>query len=123
MEAHIQKTIGRFKNRDVVDDLTRVGRNPLRKLGAEERLLGPFHLAKKHSLPTDHLAMAIAAALMYRNDEDDQAVELRDTVEKFGIEETIVKILALPKGSDHYNEVMNAYGILRVKATQLQKKN
>lgn len=123
IEAHIQKTISRFRNPDVVDDLTRVGRNPLRKLGGEERLLGPFHLAKKHNLSTDNLAVAIAAALMYKNDDDDQAVELRDTVEKFGVEETIVKILDFPKGSDYHNEVMNAFGALKAKAPQLHQKN
>ncbi|KAF7770433.1 hypothetical protein Agabi119p4_6407 [Agaricus bisporus var. burnettii] len=123
MEEHIQKTIGRFKNPEVVDDLTRVGRSPLRKLGVEERLLGPFHLAKKHGLRTEHLAVGIAAALMYRNDEDDQAVELKDTEEKFGIEETVVKILSLPKGGDHYNEVMHAYGTLKGKTTRPQEMN
>lgn len=112
IEAHIQKNIGRFRNSNVVDNVTRVGRNPLRKLGSEERLLGPFHLAKKHDLPTKHLVVGIAAALMYRNDEDEQAVELRNIGEKDGVGGVIVKVLGFQGGSEDYKGVMRAYRFL-----------
>jgi mannitol-1-phosphate 5-dehydrogenase len=120
MEGYIQKTIVRFKNPDVIDGVTRVGRQPLRKLGREERLLGPFHLAKQHGLPTKCLALAIAAALMYKNDEDDQAVELRKVEETDGIGGAVQKILGLESSSEEYREIMNAYDDLSKRARTLQ---
>ncbi|KAF5361885.1 hypothetical protein D9756_002355 [Leucocoprinus leucothites] len=125
MEGYIQKTIGRFKNQDVVDDVTRVGRQPLRKLGPDERLLGPLNLARQHRLSTKYLTIAIAAALMYRNDDDDQAKELQKVKEEHGIEGALEKILDLKAGSSEYKEIMHAYNDLkgRVKLPNSMQKN
>ncbi|KXN87409.1 Mannitol-1-phosphate 5-dehydrogenase [Leucoagaricus sp. SymC.cos] len=116
MQAYIDKTIDRFKNPDVIDDVTRVGRQPLRKLGRDERLLGPFLLAKKHGLPTKYLALAIAAALMYRNGNDDQAVELAKVEETSSVGGAVEKFLEFRGGSDEYKEIMGAYKTLEARA-------
>lgn len=125
MEAYIQKTIGRYKNPDVVDDVTRVGRQPLRKLSQDERLLGPFLLAKKHGLPTKHIAIGIAAALMYRNDDDEQAVELKNVEEADGVGGAVEKILGMKNGSDEFKEITDAHNALegRKKALRSREKN
>ncbi|KAF9454332.1 mannitol-1-phosphate 5-dehydrogenase [Macrolepiota fuliginosa MF-IS2] len=112
IESYINKTIGRYQNPNVVDDVTRVGRQPLRKLGHEERLLGPFHLAKKHGLPTKYLATGIAAALMYRNDDDEQAIELKNTEEADGVEGAIQKIFGIKHGAGDFEEILDAYNTL-----------
>jgi len=119
MDGYIQKTIGRFKNPEVVDFVTRVGRQPLRKLGSDERLLGPFHLAKRHGLPTKFLAIAIAAALMFRNEDDEQAVELRKVEESDGIEGILKKFLNFENESEDYKEILNAYNNLNCRTKSL----
>ena len=87
-EAHlkyIDKIINRFKNPYLKDDVVRVGREPLRKLSATDRLAKPTLTAAGYVLPVDHLLVGIAAALHYKNDQDPQSVELQQKVEELGI--------------------------------------
>lgn len=111
-EEYIDKTIQRFRNPEVRDDVTRVGRNPLRKLGRDERLLGPLYLGKQFGLDTKNLAMGVAATMMYQNDEDEQASEISSIIERAGLEEAVQEITGLEKGSKQWEEVMSAWGVL-----------
>ena len=53
----------RFETTALVDPIPRVARNPLRKLGPTERLVGPAREAVRRGLPAEALCDAIAAGL------------------------------------------------------------
>ncbi|MCD7756607.1 MAG: mannitol-1-phosphate 5-dehydrogenase [Clostridiales bacterium] len=82
---YIEKIIGRFKNPYLQDDVTRVGREPLRKLSATDRLVSPLQTAMKYGLPVDKLIVGIGAALRYNNPEDPQSVELQSKIAEKGV--------------------------------------
>lgn len=82
---YIEKIIGRFKNPYLQDDVTRVGREPLRKLSATDRLVSPLQTAMKYGLPVDKLILGIGAALRYNNPEDPQSVELQGKIAEKGV--------------------------------------
>ncbi|MCD7887170.1 MAG: mannitol-1-phosphate 5-dehydrogenase [Clostridiales bacterium] len=82
---YIEKIIGRFKNPYLQDDVTRVGREPLRKLSATDRLVSPLQTAMKYGLPVDKLILGIGAALRYNNPEDPQSVELQSKIAEKGV--------------------------------------
>lgn len=87
-EAHykyIDKIINRFKNPYLQDDVTRVGREPLRKLSADDRLISPLTTALSYGLPVDKLILGIGAALRYNNPEDAQSVELQEKIAAKGV--------------------------------------
>ena len=87
-EAHykyIDKIINRFKNPYLKDDVTRVGREPLRKLSADDRLVSPLTTAMSDGLPVDKLVLGIGAALRYHNPEDAQSQELQKKIEEKGV--------------------------------------
>lgn len=87
-EAHykyIDKIINRFKNPYLHDDVTRVGREPLRKLSADDRLISPLTTALSYGLPVDKLILGIGAALRYNNPEDAQSVELQEKIAAKGV--------------------------------------
>lgn len=87
-EAHykyIDKIIGRFKNPYLQDDVARVGREPLRKLSATDRLVSPLNTALKYGLPVDKLVLGIGAALRYNNPDDPQSVELQQKIAEKGV--------------------------------------
>ena len=79
-----QKILSRFSNPYISDEVTRVARTPMRKLGREERLVSPaIQLLNLGHEPT-HLAAVISAVLNYDDPEDEEAVELQELVRDRG---------------------------------------
>ncbi|GGL58382.1 mannitol-1-phosphate 5-dehydrogenase [Sporolactobacillus putidus] len=84
-EKYIEKILYRFQNPKLNDDVTRVGRSPIRKLGPEDRLVKPAKEAEKLGLPFEHLAGAIAACLQFDANTDSEAVELQKELRDQGL--------------------------------------
>lgn len=91
LEAFINKTLERHSNPKVHDAVERVGRAPLRKLGQTERLVGPLKKLHALNLPTNYGERAIAVVLQYNNPRDQEAAELENMIEAFGINKTLKK--------------------------------
>ena len=93
--AYIEKIIGRFKNPYLQDDVTRVGREPLRKLSPTDRLISPLTTAAGFGLPVNHLIKGIGAALRYDNAEDQQSVELQAKIAELGVRKATAAVTGL----------------------------
>ena len=107
--AYIEKIIGRFKNPHLQDDVTRVGREPLRKLSANDRLIKPTVTAREHGFATPNLVKGIAAALRYNNPEDPQSVELQQAIAELGAAAALAKFSGLAQDDALIQEVMVVY--------------
>ena len=107
--AYIEKIIGRFKNPHLQDDVTRVGREPLRKLSANDRLIKPTVTAREHGFATPNLVKGIAAALRYNNPEDPQSVELQQAIAELGAAAALAKFSSLAQDDALIQEVMSEY--------------
>ena len=59
------RALSKYQDRTIRDPIERNARDPKRKLGRFERLLGPIHLCMEHNLPHDSLMIGVAAALQY----------------------------------------------------------
>jgi len=78
--AYRHKVITRFSNPRISDEVTRVARSPIRKLGPNERFVSPaLRLMEMGHMPV-HLATVIAAVLRYDYAEDEEARKLQETV-------------------------------------------
>lgn len=66
------------------DELTRVVRDPVRKLGPEERFFGPIGLLLRHGRRPDHLLFGVAAALIAPIEGDPASLALRDAMTRGG---------------------------------------
>ncbi len=80
--AYIEKILKRFANPYLADDVDRVGREPLRKLSYNDRLIKPLRGTLEYGLPNDNLIRAVAVALSYRNANDPQALELAQALQQ-----------------------------------------
>ncbi|KAJ7196998.1 mannitol-1-phosphate 5-dehydrogenase [Mycena pura] len=107
--AYIEKIIVRFQNAAVKDDVVRVGRQPLRKLGRGDRLVGPARMCTEYGVAVRHLATGIAAALWYDNTEDEQSVEMRRAVAEKGLEKYVVELTGFEEGSDVHQHILKSY--------------
>ena len=95
LDAHykyIDKILNRFKNPYLNDDVKRVGREPLRKLSAKDRLINPLVTAQSYGISVDNLITGVGAALHYDNPDDAQSVELQETIKDLGVKEAVKKI-------------------------------
>lgn len=111
-EAHfkyIEKIIKRFRNPYLKDDVNRVGREPLRKLSADDRLIKPIMTAKSFGLPYDKLLLGVGAALHFDNPEDPQSVQLMEKIKSEGLEATIAEATGITAGDPMIAEIVKAY--------------
>jgi mannitol-1-phosphate 5-dehydrogenase len=110
MKRHIDELIRwRFSNRKLADTVKRVARDPLRKLGAEERLVGLIRLLEKHSLPTEPVSRVIAAAMHYFDRDDLGSVELSEIIAGRGPEAVLKQICGFRKNNRCYKECLHFF--------------
>ncbi len=79
--------------------MDRVGRQPIRKLGAGDRLVKPLLGTIEYGTENKTLLKGIAAALKYTNNSDPQAVELQNSLKESGIKATLAKYTGLEENS------------------------
>ncbi|TDB49394.1 mannitol-1-phosphate 5-dehydrogenase [Photorhabdus luminescens] len=92
---YIEKILNRFANPYLQDDVERVGRQPIRKLSPEDRLIKPLSGTMAYYSANDNLITGIAAALHFRSDSDPQAVEMRRIIDEQGIKQAVHRICRL----------------------------
>lgn len=88
-DAYIEKILGRFANPYLRDEIDRVGRQPIRKLGENDRLIKPLLGTIEYGTENKTLLKGIAAAFMYTNESDPQAVELQTSLKEKGLRPTL----------------------------------
>ncbi|MGD8163872.1 mannitol-1-phosphate 5-dehydrogenase [Pantoea sp. FN0307] len=110
--AYIDKILGRFENPYLKDDVERVGRQPLRKLSAGDRLIKPTLGTLEYQLPHDNLVKGIAAAMHYRSAQDPQAQELEALLKSAGPQAALAQVSGLDINSEVVAAVVKAYAAM-----------
>lgn len=107
--AYIQKILDRFANPYLVDEVDRVGRQPIRKLSANDRLIKPLLGTIEYGTENTTLLKGIAAACKYRNDNDPQAIKLQKSIQDQGIKKTLAHYTGLNENSIEVQKIENLY--------------
>ncbi|MER2227398.1 MAG: mannitol-1-phosphate 5-dehydrogenase [Carnobacterium sp.] len=94
-KAYITKILSRFMNPFISDDITRVARTPMRKLGYDERFIRPIREASERGLETDSLIKTVAKALVYRDSNDEESQQLEKLLEDKSVETVIREVTQL----------------------------
>ena len=89
MAEHVQCLLDRFANRALGDPISRLARDPMRKLAPADRLVGAARLAQKHDIVPQGLAWGIAAALAYDNQDDPHAMQLQTDLTERGLDQVL----------------------------------
>lgn len=111
-EKYIKKIVSRFENPYLVDEVDRVGREPLRKLGYNDRLIKPLRGTLEYNTKNDNLIRGIAAAMAYRNENDPQAVILKDKIEHENLNKAFREITSLSNNPEIEDKVIEVYKTL-----------
>ncbi|WP_080872732.1 mannitol-1-phosphate 5-dehydrogenase [Oceanobacillus timonensis] len=109
LEDYIQFVLGRFMTEGIQDPITRVARSPIRKLDSTDRLVAPALQCEKFGMENTYLCRGIAAALLFKNPEDSQAVEMNDYINDNGIEQAVLHYTKIDKNSKTYTNVLSHF--------------
>jgi mannitol-1-phosphate 5-dehydrogenase len=92
-----RKVVENLTNPLLEDSLERLGKDPIRKLGHSDRLVGPARLCKWHGILPYYLSKAIARAFFYDNSEDESARRLKAMIEERGISAVLTDVAGLER--------------------------
>ncbi|MRN52237.1 mannitol-1-phosphate 5-dehydrogenase [Paenibacillus monticola] len=110
---YIDKILERFRNPALTDEVSRVGRSPLRKLSPNDRLVSPALQACERGLSYTALTRSMAAALLFDVTDDPEAVELQAAIAELGVEAAVTKYTGLAADHEIHQSVMAEYGKLK----------
>jgi mannitol-1-phosphate 5-dehydrogenase len=92
LESHIAEILRRFANRALGDTVSRLGRDPLRKLGPEDRLVGAARLAEAAGVVPKALGWGIAAGYCFDDPDDPLAMRLQECIGSGGLEGVLANV-------------------------------
>lgn len=94
-QAYAQKIVARFKNPYISDAITRVARTPIRKLGYDERFIRPIRELHDRNLSYQQLLTVVGLIFNYRDEKDEQSVELQKMLQNESLEDVVRKVTQL----------------------------
>jgi mannitol-1-phosphate 5-dehydrogenase len=105
-QAYVDKILERFANPYLPDTVDRVGRQPLRKLSRNERLIGPASELAERGIKPEHLLATVEAALSFDVPEDPESVELQELLKTLPAAELTERITGLKPDDALYADVL-----------------
>jgi mannitol-1-phosphate 5-dehydrogenase len=99
----------RFGNPMIMDSVQRVGRDPIRKLGPQDRLIGSASLCLSQNIFPGNIARVCAAALHYTEPRDPDALRLQEMIKKHGVENTLKSVSGVSPESEFGKAVLKYY--------------
>ncbi len=88
---HAQNLLYRFGNTALGDTVARVGKDTIRKLGDNDRLVGALKLSIKHGIPCYSICIGVAAALLFAPEGDERSQEVKAYAAENGALEALKK--------------------------------
>lgn len=98
--AFTRTSLAKLQDYTIVDFIERNARDPLRKLGPDDRLVGSARLVEECGFVPENLCIAIAAAIEYKSPGDEFAVELERMRNEEGIDYIIQNVCKLDPESN-----------------------
>ena len=95
LEDYHKVIISRFENPFIVDEVTRVARTPIRKLGFDERFIRPIRELKERGLSYTYLLQTVGYVFAYRDETDEQSVQLQALLAEKPLEEVVKEVTGL----------------------------
>lgn len=92
---YVEKTLERFSDPELDDPVTRVGREPVRKLSRNDRLVAPAAYLAEWGVAPDALLQAIGAALVFQDDSDAGIEVLHNKIKRLIAEEFVSDVMGI----------------------------
>jgi mannitol-1-phosphate 5-dehydrogenase len=93
----------------LLDTVQRVARDPIRKLGPNDRLIGSAKLCMEYAIFPEYIALVCGAAFCFDYQGDPDAVKLQEMIAGQGIARTLEQVSEVDPESDFGKKVLAAY--------------
>lgn len=111
--AFTRTSLHKLQDRNIVDYIERNARDPMRKLGPDDRLVGSARLCVEYGVIPENLAIAIACAMHYEQPTDEFAVQLKTLREEKGIPYIIENVCKLEIDSDLAKLILEKVNLIK----------
>lgn len=96
----------KYSDWKIVDQVIRHGKDPLRKLGPEDRLIAPARMGIRHGIAPTMIVKAIAAALYFDEPSDEAAMQLQTMRKTKGIPYVLKEVCKLDEQEPLWDMIM-----------------
>ncbi|MCU0520361.1 MAG: C-GCAxxG-C-C family protein [Anaerolineae bacterium] len=122
MSAWVAGVVAQTNNAALRDTVQRYGAGPRRKLRRSDRIAGPLLMARRHGIIVPHLTRVLAAALLFRQPGDGEAVAMHEQVANLGVPGAVRALCELTEDeTDIADAVEQAYVRLELEAAWAQR--
>ncbi|WP_196598150.1 mannitol-1-phosphate 5-dehydrogenase [Pectinatus frisingensis] len=112
-KTYARTVLNRFSSKYISDDVIRVGRAPIRKLAADDRLVSPAIQLSEDNCIADGYATAIAAALCFDYKEDTEAQILQADIKNNGVADALFKYTTIKADTKLGKNILKKYHKLK----------
>jgi mannitol-1-phosphate 5-dehydrogenase len=112
LRTHVNDLKERFANRVLADPVLRLGRDPLRKLAPDDRLVGAARTAETTGHTPSNLAWAIAAGLAFDAPGDDKALEMQKRITREGLAAVMEGVCSIKRDEPLGQAILERYSQL-----------
>lgn len=113
LKEYSNKLLKRFENEYLKDDVTRVGRDPVRKLSLNDRLITPLKLCDSLKIDFNDILYGIAAGYLFDYKDDEKAQQIQKIIKEDGISRAIANISQIQEGEYLNNMIVDKYNELK----------
>jgi mannitol-1-phosphate 5-dehydrogenase len=100
LDAHAQDLLHRYGNRGLGDQVARIGKDPVRKLGPNDRLVGAMRMCFDQGVQPRHIGLGAAAALHFNPPGDPTAPRVQELMTSRGPEGVFEEVCDLRHDSE-----------------------
>lgn len=93
--SYHQMIISRFANPKIIDEVTRVARTPIRKLGYDERFIRPIRELNERGLSYQNHLDIVGKIFAYQDENDSQSVQLQEKLSTIDLQRLIEEVTGL----------------------------
>ena len=96
MLAYRTKLMQRFLNPYIIDSVTRVAREPMRKLAKTDRIIAPMNHALAYGIDVPCYYTGVASLLLYDNPDDMQSRQIQQMLAQLSVRPALEKLSGVP---------------------------
>ena len=100
--------VARGQIEEMRDRIARVVRNPIRKLGLDDRLLGPALYCHAHGMPYGNIARSVLNVTKYFDPSDDESVRMKADIGRLGLRGFLSDTLGLAPYPEVVDTIINS---------------